>query len=496
MQPPAGTPSDVEPGLHVNLRWKDDLAARLETGMPATIAGQLALPAPLSRLLVLARSREKTVSLAAVLVPTATRGALAVTPLGIVKQLGAIHAPPLVAQTFRTRRQAGAVFVQDRTGQDLYVMGTGFVNQLVVCCGTWPVVLPLVGPRAAPRPFRDRRALEAELDLFCRIVGVTVEGVYSADEESRGVPEAELELTATGPSAETAAEVLGKLGRSAVSLLRGGSLGRGPGAVYQTEGKGGEAITFEDIGGQEAAKAELEAIRIAVRDPARFRRWGARPPRGVLLFGPPGTGKTMLARALAHESGATFIHVRASDVVSKWYGEAEQKLQQAFDWARRERPSVLFFDEVDAIARPREDAHEATHRIVSTFLENMDGLREMDGVVVLAATNRPEGVDEALTRPGRFDRLVEVPLPSEPERREIFEVHLRRAVSHARRELFEPLTEAGWKRLLKASQGFSGADIAEVVRRALEARVRSDAVDGKISEEELVAASRSIGRPW
>ena len=486
--------SSVEPRFPVTLRWSEDLAARLEEGMPPTLVGQLALPAPLSRLLVLARSRTRAVSLAAVLMPTASRGALAVTPVGIMRQLGAILPPEAIKRTFRTRRQGGAVFVQDRFGQDRYLLATGFVNQLVVCCGTWPVLLPLIGPRMEAHPFRDRQELEADLDFFCQVVAVTLEGVYASDEDAGIAPEAELELAATGASAEAAAEALGRLGRSAVSLLRG-SQGRGPGAVYQAESRSGETIRFEDVGGQEAAKAELEAICIAVREPARFRRWGARPPRGVLLFGPPGTGKAMLARALAHESGATFIHVRASDVVSKWYGEAEQKLQQAFDWARRERPSVLFFDEVDALARSREDAHEATHRIVSTFLENMDGLRELDGVVVLAATNRPDAVDDALTRPGRFDRLVEVPLPSAPERRAIFEVHLARAVRQARRELFEPIDDEGWRALLDASEGFSGADIAEVVRRALEARVRSGALED-ISAAELLAATRSIGRPW
>jgi transitional endoplasmic reticulum ATPase len=342
----------------------------------------------------------------------------------------------------------------------------------------------------------DRPALDEDLDLFCNVISVTLEGIYSSDPEAGGPPPVDLELAANGASAETAAEALGKLGRSAASLLRNGSFGRGPGNVYQPEPTAtGDVISFGDVGGNEAAKAELQAICIAVKEPGRFRRWGARPPRGVLLFGPPGTGKTMLARALAHESGAKFIHVRASDVVSKWYGEAEQKLQQVFDWARRERPSVLFFDELDALARSREDAHEATHRIVSTFLENMDGLREMDGVIVLAATNRPGAVDEALTRPGRFDRLVEVPLPAARERRAIFQVHLARADGQAGRSLFEPVSEEDWRELTKATEGYSGADIAETVRRSLEARVRSDEM-GRIRPDELLAAARSVGRPW
>jgi AAA+ superfamily predicted ATPase len=488
-------PPFVEPGYRATIRWSPELAARLVDGMPATIVAQVALPAPLSRLLVLARSRAGLVSLAAALIPSASRGALAVTPLGIVNRLGAIQPPRQVAEVFRTRRQGDAVFVQDDAGQDRYLLATGFVNQLVVYCGVWPVLVPLVGPRTSAHR-ADRPALDADLDFFCRVISVTLQGIYLSDPDSDGPPLVDLELAASGPSAETAADALGRLGRSAASLFRNGSFGRGPGSVYEPPDPGkADAVSFKDVGGLEVAKAELQAICIAVKEPSRFRRWGARPPRGVLLYGPPGTGKTMLARALAHESGAKFIHVRASDVVSKWYGEAEQKLQQVFDWARRERPSVLFFDELDALARSREDAHEATHRIVSTFLENMDGLREMDGVIVLAATNRPGAVDEALTRPGRFDRLVEVPLPSARERRAIFEVHLARADGQAGRSLFEPISEEEWVELTKASERYSGADIAETVRRALEVRVRSDE-PGRIRPEELLATARSVGRPW
>jgi transitional endoplasmic reticulum ATPase len=204
----------------------------------------------------------------------------------------------------------------------------------------------------------------------------------------------------------------------------------------------------------------------------------------------------MLARALARESGARFIHVRATDIVSKWYGEAERKLQQAFDWARSDRPAVMFFDELDAIARSRDDAHEATHRMVSTFLENLDGLEGIEGVIVLAATNRPEAVDEALTRPGRFDRLVEVPLPSAAGRRAIFEIHMSRAERKARRQLFEEPAEADWQALTVATAGFSGADIGECVRRVLEARVRSGGTSGMIPAVELIGSAEGVRRPF
>jgi len=216
----------------------------------------------------------------------------------------------------------------------------------------------------------------------------------------------------------------------------------------------------------------------------------------VLLYGPPGTGKTMLARALAHEAGARFLHVRATDVVSKWYGEAERRVQQAFDRARNQAPAVIFFDEIDAVARDRDLSHEATHRMVSTFLENMDGLHGVDGVIVLAATNRPEAVDDALTRPGRFDRLVEVPMPDRQGRQAIFRVHLRLSERKAGRRLFSDIDEEHWAALLDATEGFSGADVAETVRRALEAKVRSRATGGEIEPEELIGVASGIVRPF
>jgi transitional endoplasmic reticulum ATPase len=257
-----------------------------------------------------------------------------------------------------------------------------------------------------------------------------------------------------------------------------------------------EPIGFDDVGGQDAARAELETICLAIRQPDAFQAWGARPPRGVLLYGPPGTGKTMLARALAHEAGARFLYVKATDVVSKWYGEAERRVQQAFERARNEAPAVIFFDEIDALARDRDFAHEATHRMVSTFLENMDGLQGMDGVIVLAATNRPEAVDDALMRPGRFDRLVEVPMPDRRGRQAIFQVHMRLSERKARRGLFKKLQQRHWDALLDATEGFSGADVAETVRRALEAKVRSGATAGEIQPEELVEVAAGVVRPF
>jgi transitional endoplasmic reticulum ATPase len=249
------------------------------------------------------------------------------------------------------------------------------------------------------------------------------------------------------------------------------------------------SATFSDVGGLEEAKRELESVCVALTSPERYRRWGARPPKGVLLYGPPGTGKTLLARCVAGQARATFFHIRAVDVASMWYGQAERRLQDAFDRARRQTPAVIFLDEVDALTPARETAHEASHRVVSTLLENLDGLRPLEGVVVLAATNTPDSVDAALMRPGRLDRLVEVPLPDPEARAQILHVHMRRAEWRAGRKLFE---QSDWKRLVRATDGMSGAELEETVRRALEARVRlhdEDTPENLITEDETITVA-------
>jgi ATP-dependent 26S proteasome regulatory subunit len=371
--------------------------------------------------------------------------------------------------------------VVDAAGENRVLISIGVMGQVVVSAGSWPLVLPVLLPTAKPLRVGDRAQQRADLDLFCAVLDAAAGGI-------------DMELWPTGVTVDQAFSALGRAGKAVVDVVR-----RRPGRTYDMHTRNSpdaESISFADIGGQDEAKAELEMIFLAIRDPAVFAAWGSRPPRGVLLYGPPGTGKTMLARALARESGARFIHVRATDIVSKWYGEAERRLQQAFDWARSERPAVMFFDEIDAIARSRDESHEATHRIVSTLLENLDGLERTEGVIVLAATNRPEAVDDALTRPGRFDRLVEVPLPSPPGRRAIFAIHMTNAERKARRQLFEELSEGEWNEVVAASDGFAGADIGECIRRVLEARVRTRATTGLVSAEEIVSTAAGVRRPF
>ena len=488
----------------VRLAWAPELAERLRAGMPLTVLGQLPLDPPLGRLLVLGRSDGAgslcTVSLAAAIMPTGSAGALALAPFGLGPLAGALQPPVELRERFSTRRTSEALFVLDDEGHDRFAVGPGVVlNQLVVSCGTWPFLVPLFGPRTRARPAADPEALDADLDAFCHVTGATVDAIYRR--QHLLPPSLALTIRPTGLNVDTAIDGLRWLGKSAVDLV--GRLPKppaGPGTTPILPRAAVREVTpgasFDEVGGQEEAKRELQAICLAVRDPEAYRLWGARPPKGVLLYGPPGTGKTLLARCMAQEAAATFIHVRATDVTSKWYGEAERRVQQVFDRARREAPSVVFFDEVDALARAREDSHEATHRVVSTLLENMDGLEESQGVVVIAATNRPEAVDSAIMRPGRFDRLVEVPLPDRAGRRGIFRVHLNKAERQAGRELFEPLDEQGWERLIDASESFSGADIAEAVRRALEAKVRSGAREGQITLAELLEQARGIVPKW
>lgn len=240
-------------------------------------------------------------------------------------------------------------------------------------------------------------------------------------------------------------------------------------------------IGFKDIGGQKEAKKEIQSLVFALTNPDIYRKWGTRPPKGILLAGPPGNGKTLLAKALAAQAEASFFHIEVSDIVSKWYGEAEQLMKAVFEEASRmPGKTIIFFDELDAVAPRREGSHEASARIVSTMLENIDGLEVNKDILIVAATNRPEAIDSALLRPGRFDRIVEVSLPKEEGRKEILGIHMAKAEQMAERKLFNKLE---MEQILAMTKNFSGADLSEVIRRALEEKVR---IEGKGNNPGLV----------
>ncbi|UXD21877.1 ATPase AAA [Ignicoccus pacificus DSM 13166] len=223
--------------------------------------------------------------------------------------------------------------------------------------------------------------------------------------------------------------------------------------------KGVPKVTWEDIGDLEEAKERLrEIVELPMKHPEVFRHLGIEPPKGVLLYGPPGTGKTMLAKALANEIGAYFIAINGPEIMSKYYGESEQRLREIFEEARKNAPSIIFIDEIDAIAPKREEVTgEVEKRVVAQLLTLMDGLQERGRVVVIGATNRPDAIDPALRRPGRFDREIEIPPPDKRARKAILEVHTRNV----------PLAEdVDLDKIAEMTHGYTGADLAALVKEA------------------------------
>ncbi|MCX8196289.1 MAG: CDC48 family AAA ATPase, partial [Acidilobaceae archaeon] len=218
-------------------------------------------------------------------------------------------------------------------------------------------------------------------------------------------------------------------------------------------------VTYEDIGGLSHVIAKVrELVELPLRYPELFRRLGIEPPKGILLYGPPGTGKTLLAKAVANEVDAHFIAVNGPEIMSKFYGESEQKLREIFKEAEENAPSIIFFDEIDAIAPKREEVTgEVEKRVVAQLLTLMDGLKERGKVIVIGATNRPDAVDPALRRPGRFDREIEVPMPDKQGRLEILQIHTRHM----------PLADdVDLEKLAEITKGYTGADLAALAREA------------------------------
>ena len=224
-------------------------------------------------------------------------------------------------------------------------------------------------------------------------------------------------------------------------------------------------VTYDDLGGMGATIDALrEMVELPLRHPELFQRLGVDPPKGVLLHGPPGTGKTRLARAVANESEAQFFHIAGPEIMGSAYGESEKRLREIFEEAAKAAPSIIFIDEIDSIAPKRNQVSgEAEKRLVAQLLTLMDGLEPRQNLVVMAATNRPEGLDEALRRPGRFDREIVVGVPDETGRREILAIHTRGM----------PLAEGvNLDELARRTYGFVGADLAALVREAALEAVR------------------------
>ncbi|MEM4928707.1 MAG: CDC48 family AAA ATPase [Acidilobaceae archaeon] len=224
-------------------------------------------------------------------------------------------------------------------------------------------------------------------------------------------------------------------------------------------------VTYEDIGGLSHAIEKIrELVELPMKHPELFKRLGIEPPKGILLHGPPGTGKTLLAKAVANETDAYFIAINGPEIMSKFYGESEQRLREIFEEAKKNAPAIIFIDEIDAIAPKREEVvGEVERRVVAQLLALMDGLAERGQVVVIAATNRPNAIDPALRRPGRFDREIEISLPDKQGRLEILQIHTRHM----------PLADdVDLEKIAEITYGYTGADLAALAREAAMSALR------------------------
>ena len=219
-------------------------------------------------------------------------------------------------------------------------------------------------------------------------------------------------------------------------------------------------VGWDDVGGLEQVKGELkEAVEWPMKYPESFERIGIRPSRGILLYGPPGTGKTLLAKAVAKESEANFIQVKGPSLLSMWVGKSEEGVRKIFERARQVAPCIIFFDEIDSLAGKRggEAGAKVTERVLNQLLSEMDGLEDLKDILIVAATNRPDMLDAAILRPGRFDKILLVSAPEEEGRLKILQIHTKKM----------PLAkDVNLKDISKKTIGFTGADIEAFVREA------------------------------
>ncbi len=245
-------------------------------------------------------------------------------------------------------------------------------------------------------------------------------------------------------------------------------------------------ISWDDVGGLDKIKMELkEAVEWPLKHPESFKRIGIRPSRGILLYGPPGTGKTLLAKAVAKESEANFIQIKGPELLSKWVGESEQGVRKVFERARQVAPCVVFFDEIDSLAgkRGQEVGTKVAERVLNQLLAEMDGLEDLNDVLVIGATNRPDMLDAALLRPGRFDKILLVGAPDEKGREIVFKIHTKKM----------PIAkDVNLKDLALQTDGYTGADLESVVREAGMLALREDITTNEVKKKHFEEAMKKV----
>lgn len=229
---------------------------------------------------------------------------------------------------------------------------------------------------------------------------------------------------------------------------------------------GSHSITFNDVGGNEHAKNDLREICHSIKYPDQYKDVGFSVPRGILFYGPPGTGKTLMAKALANECQIDFIHACGSDFVELYVGNGAKRVRDLFDQARKSKPCIVFIDEIDSLARSRSSlasCREADSTL-NQLLSEMDGFKDSEGIVVVAATNQVDQIDDAILRPGRFDRKVEIKLPSEEDRFSILEIHLKsRKHEVTRSKVLE---------IAQQTPGLSGSELECIINEAASQAIR------------------------
>jgi len=255
-------------------------------------------------------------------------------------------------------------------------------------------------------------------------------------------------------------------------------------------------VMWSDVGGLDNIKQELkEAIEWPLKYPDSFKRMGIRPSRGILLYGPPGTGKTLLAKAVAKEAEANFIQVKGPSLLSMWVGKSEEGVRKIFERARQVAPCIIFFDEIDSLAGKRgmESGTKVTERVLNQILAEMDGLEDLNDILIIGATNRPDMLDTAILRPGRFDKILLINAPEEEGRLNILKIHTKNMpIGDAKNIFDEKEKDELLKELAKQTDGYTGADLESLTREAAMLALRENIESNKVLKKHFEKALDKI----